>query len=119
MSKATKAGVEGEDEKPHRIRITLTSKNVKGIEKVCSDLVKGSKERKLTVKGPVRIPTKRLHITTRKSPCGQGSKTWDHFEMKIHKRLVDIISPSTEVKDVIGSIRHEHGVDIDVTLIDA
>lgn len=41
---------------------------------VCSDLIKGAKEKRLKVKGPVRMPTKVLRITTRKSPCGEGAK---------------------------------------------
>ena len=60
----------------HKIRITLTSKNVKNLEKVCTDLVSRSKDKQLHVKGPVRLPTKVLKHTTRKSPCGEGSKTW-------------------------------------------
>jgi ribosomal protein S10 len=39
---------------------------------VCADLVRGAKDKSLRVKGPVRIPTKVLNITTRKSPCGEG-----------------------------------------------
>ena len=51
----------GGDEAPiHRIRITLTSKNVKSLEKVCADLIKGAKEKELRAKGPVRMPTKTL-----------------------------------------------------------
>ena len=38
----------------------------------------------MKVSGPVRLPTKHLRITTRKTPCGEGSKTWDRFEMRIH-----------------------------------
>ena len=38
---------------------------------VCTDLVRGAKEKQLKVKGPVRMPTKTLRITTRKSPCGE------------------------------------------------
>ncbi|TOF77635.1 hypothetical protein CGJ15_26755, partial [Vibrio parahaemolyticus] len=52
----------------HRIRITLTSSNVKSLEKVCSELVMRAKEKQLKVKGPVRMPTKTLRITTRKTP---------------------------------------------------
>jgi small subunit ribosomal protein S20e len=59
--------------KVHRIRITLTSRNVKNLEKVCGDLIKGAKDKRLKVKGPVRLPTKILKITTRKSPCGEGA----------------------------------------------
>merc|ERR1712007_366985 len=78
----------------HRIRITLTSRTVKSLEKVCNDLIKGAKEKDLKVKGPVRMPTKTLRITTRKTPCGEGSKTWDRFQMRIHKRVIDLHSPS-------------------------
>jgi small subunit ribosomal protein S20e len=89
------------DEGPiHRIRITLTSRNVKSLEKVCSELIRGAKEKELKVKGPVRMPTKTLRITTRKTPCGEGSKTWDRFQMRIHKRVIDLHSPSEIVKQV-------------------
>lgn len=84
----------------HRIRITLTSRNVKSLEKVCADLIRGAKEKNLKVKGPVRMPTKTLRITTRKTPCGEGSKTWDRFQMRIHKRLIDLHSPSEIVKQI-------------------
>ena len=43
----------------------------------------------LRVKGPVRLPTKNLKINTRKTPNGEGSKTWDFYEMRIHKRLIE------------------------------
>ncbi|KAI9020500.1 40S ribosomal protein S20 [Hyaloraphidium curvatum] len=93
---------DGPEQKIHRIRITLTSRNVQNLEKVCSDLVERAKEKTLKVKGPVRMPTKTLKITTRKTPCGEGSKTWDTFEMKIHKRLIDLHSPSEIVKQIVG-----------------
>jgi len=72
--------------KIHKIRITLTSRNVKSLEKVCQELIDRAKTKELRVKGPVRLPTKHLKITTRKTPCGEGSKTWDTYEMRIHKR---------------------------------
>ncbi|KAB0350278.1 hypothetical protein FD754_015135 [Muntiacus muntjak] len=93
----------------HLIRTTLTSRNVKSLEKVCADLIRGAKEKNLKVKGPVRMPTKTLRITTRKTPCGEGSKTWDRFQMRIHKRLIELHSPSEIVKQ-ITSISIEPGV---------
>ena len=104
--------------KVHRIRITLTSRNVKNLEKVCADLIKGAKDKKLKVKGPVRLPTKVLRITTRKSPCGEGTNSWDRFEMRIHKRVIDLHSPSEVVKQ-ITSIPIESGVEGEVTIADA
>lgn len=102
--------------KLHKIRITLTSRNVKSLEKMCSDLVNRSKDKKLHVKGPVRLPTKVLQHTTRKSPCGEGSKTWDHYELRIHKRLIDLHSPSEVVKQ-ITSTALEPGVEVEITIL--
>ena len=79
---------------------------------VCADLKRGAEEKGLKgkVAGPVRLPTKVLHITTRKTPCGEGSKTWDRFEMRIHKRIIDLHSPAEVVKQ-ITAITIEPGVE--------
>lgn len=45
-------------------------------------MIKGAKDKLLKVKGPVRMPTKILRITTRKAPCGEGTNTFDTFEMR-------------------------------------
>ena len=105
MSVYKDAKATGGDEAPiHRNRITLTSK--------------GAKEKELRAKGPVRMPTKTLRITTRKTPCDEGSKTWDRFQMRIHKRVIDLHSPSEIVKQ-ITSISIEPGVEVEVTIADA
>ncbi|KAF9588800.1 hypothetical protein IFM89_016121 [Coptis chinensis] len=96
--KPAKVGFEEPPKDEHRIRITLSSKNVKNLEKVCADLVRGAKEKLLRVKGPVRMPTKVLKITTRKSPCGEGTNTFDRFELRVHKRVIDLVSSSEVVK---------------------
>ncbi|KIJ30520.1 hypothetical protein M422DRAFT_187073 [Sphaerobolus stellatus SS14] len=101
--------------KLHKIRITLTSSNIRNLEKFCNDLINRAKDKQLRVKGPVRLPTKVLKITTRKTPCGEGSKTWDRYELKIHKRLIDLHSSSEIVKQ-ITSISLEPGVEVEVTI---
>ncbi|KAL5725530.1 UDP-glucuronate 4-epimerase [Ranunculus cassubicifolius] len=83
--KPAKAGFEEQPKGEHHIRITLSSKNVKNLEKVCSDLVRGAKDKQLRVKGPVRMPTKTLLITTRKSPCGEDRESLLHFEYYLHQ----------------------------------
>ena len=42
------------------------------------------------VNGPVPLPTKKLRVPVMKTPCGEGTKTWDRWELRIHKRLLDI-----------------------------
>ncbi|EWM26907.1 ribosomal protein s20 [Nannochloropsis gaditana] len=106
-----------EEEQIHRIRITLTSLNVKDLEKVCEALktraVNHSKH--LKVAGPVRLPTKKLKITTRKSPNGEGTNTWDRFQMRIHKRIIDLHTSSDAVKS-ITNIVIEPGVEVEITI---
>ncbi|PWW80216.1 ribosomal protein S1 [Tuber magnatum] len=104
----------GDGPKTHRIRITLTSCKVQSLEKVTTDLIERAKSKNLRVKGPVRLPTKVLKVTTRKTPCGEGSKTWDCFEMRIHKRLIDLNAPTEVVKQIIINI--EAGVEVEVTI---
>ena len=78
----------------HKIRITLSSRKVAALEKVCKELVGRAKDQQLRVKGPIRMPTKTLRITTMKSPCGEGTITFDRFQMRVHKRVIDLIAPS-------------------------
>ena len=108
-----KKGMSADDDKMYRIRITLTSANVKAVEKVCADIKKNALNKNLKVSGPVRLPTKKLKITTRKAPNGEGTNTWDRFEMRIHKRVIDLHSPGEIVKQ-ITSINIEAGVDVEV-----
>jgi len=73
-----------------RARIKLTSTNTEELQDVCQE-IKGIAER-IGVKlvGPIPLPTKKLVVPTRKTPCGDGSSTWDRYEMRVHKRLIEI-----------------------------
>ncbi|GAV29433.1 hypothetical protein PICMEDRAFT_18473 [Pichia membranifaciens NRRL Y-2026] len=99
----------------NKIRITFTSTNVKSLEKVSNLVVRNAAKEGIKKKGPVRMPTKALSIATRKTPNGEGSKTWEHYEMRIHKRYIDLEAPSALVKN-ITSLTIEPGVDVEVTV---
>ncbi|EGD82475.1 ribosomal protein S20 [Salpingoeca rosetta] len=110
---AHKQGVE--DTKHHRIRMTLTSSFPKKLEKVCAEILGNAKGKNINVKGPVRMPTRNLKITTRKTPCGEGSKTWDRYSLRIHKRLIDFVATSAHVRD-ITHINIDPDVNFEVTI---
>jgi small subunit ribosomal protein S10 len=75
---------------PQSARIKLTSTNLENLEAVCRE-IKGIVEKTgVRMKGPIPLPTKRLRVVTRKAPSGQGSHTFDKWEMRIHRRLIDI-----------------------------
>ncbi|RCK63030.1 40S ribosomal protein S20 [Candida viswanathii] len=110
-----KEKVEQEAEQIHKIRITLTSTQVKQLENVSENIIRNANQFGVAKKGPVRLPTKVLKITTRKTPNGEGSKTWDQYEMRIHKRYLDLQAPASTVKR-ITQITILPGVDVEVTI---
>ncbi|MGD8565586.1 MAG: 30S ribosomal protein S10 [Candidatus Bathyarchaeota archaeon] len=73
-----------------KARIRLTSTSYKRLETVCDELKTIADRTGVKITGPVPLPTKRLRVPVRKSPCGEGTATWDRWEMRIHKRLIDI-----------------------------
>jgi small subunit ribosomal protein S10 len=73
-----------------KARIRLTSIDYKKLEGVCTELKTIADKTGVKITGPVPLPTKRLRVPVRKTPCGQGTQTWDRWEMRIHKRLIDI-----------------------------
>ncbi|KAK4538125.1 hypothetical protein CDCA_CDCA16G4150 [Cyanidium caldarium] len=143
---AKKPGFEQTTETFRKIRITLTSRNLRALDKVCADVVQGMRSKGaearsdrtrvrtdgvggarppppqqaggrsvMRVHGPIPMPTRHLRITTRKSPCGEGTNTWDRYEMRIHKRLIDLEAPAEVVKS-ITSLVFEPSVQVEVTL---
>ena len=71
------------------VRIKLNSTNIDMLNNICDNIKDIAKKSGIAISGPVPLPTKKLKVTTRKSPCGDGTATFDRFEMRIHKRLID------------------------------
>jgi small subunit ribosomal protein S10 len=77
-----------------KVRIKLNSTDIAMLNEICTSIRDIAKKAGIAISGPVPLPTKKLKVTTRKSPCGDGTATFDRFEMRIHKRLIDL--PSNE-----------------------
>jgi len=73
-----------------KARIKLTSTDYVKLENICKELKEIAEKSGVRVSGPIPLPTKRLRVPVMKSPCGEGTKTWDRWELRIHKRLLDI-----------------------------
>lgn len=73
-----------------KARIKLTSTDIDKINDVCNYIKGISEKTGVEMRGPVPLPTKKLKLTTRKSPCGNGKATWERYEMRVHKRLIDL-----------------------------
>ncbi|MBW3010864.1 30S ribosomal protein S10 [Candidatus Woesearchaeota archaeon] len=73
-----------------RARIKLASTDIGKINEVCDYIADISEKTGVMMRGPIPLPTKKLKITTRKSPCGDGKASFENYEMRIHKRLIDL-----------------------------
>jgi len=73
-----------------KARISLASTEIGNINEICDTIKDIAKKTNAKLSGPIPLPTKHLKLTTRKSPDGEGKASFDRFEMRIHKRLIDL-----------------------------
>jgi small subunit ribosomal protein S10 len=73
-----------------RVRIKLSSHDINALNDICNNIKEIASKAGTPISGPIPIPTKRLKITTRKSPCGNGTATFDRYEMRIFKRVIEL-----------------------------
>jgi len=73
-----------------KARIKLSSTDVAKLTEVCNQIVEIAEKVGVEYSGPIPLPTKKIKIITRKSPDGEGTATFDRWEMRIHRRLIDI-----------------------------
>lgn len=73
-----------------KVRIKLSSIDVNALNPVMASIRDITDKAGVIMRGPIPLPTRRMKVTTRKSPCGNGTATFDRFEMRVHRRIIDI-----------------------------
>ena len=98
-----------------KARISLSGTDPKKVDSVCQQ-IKGISERTgVAMSGPIPLPTKRLVVPCRKSPDGEGSETWERWEMRIHKRLIELDADERALRSLMR-INVPDGVNIEIIL---
>lgn len=98
-----------------KARISLTSTESTKLEDVCAQIKMIAEKTGVALRGPVPLPTKRLRVPCRKSPDGEGTETIDHWEMRIHKRLIDLDASDRALRQLMR-IQVPDGVHIEIVL---
>ncbi len=96
-------------------RISLTGTNPQKVDSVCGQIKTISDRTGVAMHGPVPLPTKRLVVPVRKSPDGEGTETWDRWEMRVHKRLIDLDADERALRQLMR-IQVPDGVNIEIVL---
>ena len=71
-------------------RIKLYGTDLNKLNKVIDQIKDIATKTKTKFAGPIMIPTKTLKVPVRKSPQGEGKASWENYEMRIHKRMIDL-----------------------------
>lgn len=100
-----------------RARIKLASADIDKINQICGAIVDIVKKTKTKIQGPISLPTKKLKLTTRKSPDGEGKASFERYEMRIHKRLIDLGVEERALR-LIMRVPIPEGVNIEIELLE-
>ncbi|WXG45657.1 MAG: 30S ribosomal protein S10 [Candidatus Atabeyarchaeum deiterrae] len=99
-----------------KAKIKLSSTSSAKLDDVCKQVKNIAIKTGTRIAGPVPLPTKRLLVPTRKSPCGEGTHTWDKWQMRVHKRLIDLDADERTMRQIMR-IRIPEDVYIEIEIV--
>src|SRR6185436_5523317 len=98
-----------------RIRIRLKGFDYRLLDASASESVETAKRSGAQVAGPIPLPTKSERFTVNRS-VHADKKSMEQFEMRTHKRLVDLINPTAKTVDELKKLNLPAGVDIQIKI---
>ncbi len=98
-----------------RIRIRLKAYDSRVLDQSASDIVETAKRTGARVAGPIPLPTRCARYTVNRSPHAD-KKSMEQFEVRTHKRLLDIIEPTIKTVDELKKLNLPAGVDITIKI---
>ncbi len=104
-----------ETDTKQRIRIKIRAYDHKLIDAACETIMKTAQRSGAQTLGPVPLPTEKRRYTVNRSTFVH-KKSRDQYEMRIHKRLIDILNPSESTIGSLMSLNLPSGVDIEIKM---
>ncbi len=99
-----------------RIRIKLRAYDHKIIDQSALSIIDAVLRSGATVNGPIPLPTEKRKYTVLKATF-KFKDSQDQYEMRVHKRLIDIIEPTTKTTDILTSLSLPAGVDLEIKML--
>lgn len=100
-----------------KARIKLASVDIDKVNATCSYISDIAEKTGVAMRGPIPLPSKKMKVTTRKSPCGDGKGSFDHFEMRVHKRLIDLGIDERALR-LVMKVPIPEGLNIEIEMMD-
>ncbi|OGF21260.1 30S ribosomal protein S10 [Candidatus Falkowbacteria bacterium RBG_13_39_14] len=114
-TEATKKEVRNDEEGAQRIRIKIRAYDHKIIDQSAKTIIEAAERSGAGVRGPVPLPTQKNIFTVNKSTFVHKDSR-DQYEMRVHKRLLDIINPNAKTVDSLRNLNLPAGVDIEIKM---
>lgn len=116
MVKAESKNKQSKNEERQKLRIRVRGYDSKIIDSSVKQIVDTSLRYGAEITGPVPLPTEmRKYTVNRSSFVHKNSR--EQFEMRIHKRLIDILNPNPKIIDSLTNLNLPAGVDIEVKMM--
>ena len=96
-----------------RIRIRLKAFDHWIVDQTAADIVRTAQKTGASVRGPIPLPTRRQRWTVLKSPH-VNKKSREQFELRTHKRLIDIVDSRAQTVDALTKLDLPAGVDVEI-----
>ena len=97
--------------------IIIASIEIDKVNQTCQYITDIAEKTGVDIRGPIPLPTKKLKLTTRKSPDGEGKASWERYEMRVHKRIIDIGTNERALR-LIMRVPIPEGLNIEIEMID-
>ena len=101
-------------------RIKLSGRDPEELNSICSEIKEVAKKFGVNHKGPIPLPTKKLRVVAMKTPCGDGTghgnASYDKWEMRIHKRMMDVQADERALRQIMR-INIPTNIHIEIKLI--
>lgn len=113
QEKQAKQDKQPKQQQKQKIRIRLKGYDQRILDRSTADIVETAKRTGAGVAGPIPLPTRREIFTVLRSP-NIDVKSREQFEIRTHKRLVDILNPTGKTIDALKTLTLPAGVDIKI-----
>jgi small subunit ribosomal protein S10 len=100
-----------------KARIKIASTEIEKVNQTCQYITDIAEKTGVDIRGPIPLPTKKLKLTTRKSPDGEGKASWERYEMRVHKRIIDMGTNERALR-LIMRVPIPEGLNIEIEMID-
>ena len=108
--------VQEEEKEKDRLRLRIKAYDHKLIDNSCKQIIDSAKRHDAEIVGPIPLPTEIKKYTVNRSTFVHKDAR-EQFELRVHKRLIDILNPSQEIIESLSKLNLPAGVDIEIKMV--